>query len=71
VVVGRGFECLDLGFELFILGFEFAVILDELVELLADPVCVAGGAPSLLAAVLDERVAMFLLLCIGEGYKPL
>jgi len=54
--------------ELFIFSFELAVVLDELVELGADPVGMAGRAPGFLPAVVDERLAMSLLLFCGERH---
>jgi hypothetical protein len=66
VVVHCRFGRLDLPFELFILSFQLAVILDEFIELFADPVCVAGGAPGFLAAVIVEGIVVFLLLFSGE-----
>jgi hypothetical protein len=67
VIVDRGFEGLYLPFERFVIGIELGVVLDELVELRADPVGVAG-APCLLPAVMDERLAMSQLLFCGERH---
>jgi hypothetical protein len=69
VGVNGDFKRLDLAFQTFVLGFELVVILDELLDLFADLRCVTGGAPGFLAAVVNEPVAVLLLLLQCERHS--
>jgi hypothetical protein len=63
---GIGIPCATL--EPFILGAGLGVVLNEFVALRANPIGIAGGAPSLLPAIVDERRKTSLLLFCGERH---